>query len=380
MADNKLIKRLPSVMGNNPTEGKAGNTLTQFEIELLATLVKIPSYTGQTHYMARFITEFLSGLPDIQYRVIDGNIYIIKGSLEKDEYYPAVVAHTDTVHALNYNIRPYINGDVLFAVDTSTTKQYGTGGDDKVGIYIGIMALLKFEKIKVVFFRDEERGCIGSNAAHMDFFNDVGFVLQADRRGRYDITDVINSTPVLNDEFKAAFDELIKKHSRSYVTGAMTDVIALVNKGLKVCACNISCGYYDPHTSHETINLLHVQETRDFVYDLLEGVGVSNWPFPDRAAKKEKHTQAWQGRTWISEDYYDTDYPRYSRYTAPPKTTTFINENGIDFLTTPDDYCQACGEYMNAKDKSSFKGFCNKCVEDLNTSPNEKDKKDAKIP
>jgi di/tripeptidase len=272
---------------------------------------------------------------------------------------------------MNYHVQTYINGDILFAIDTDTTKQVGTGGDDKVGIYIGLMALLKFEKIKIAYFRDEERGCIGSGLADMRFFDNVGFVLQADRRGRYDITDKINGTPVLNADFKAAFAALIEKHKRVYVTGAMTDVIALVKNGLPVCTCNISCGYYEPHTNYEVINILHVQETRDFVFDLLEGVGLRQWPFPDREQVKEKETHVWHPNTTYNDSWNNDGYARFrGTYTTKNNNKTVL-EQELDFITTPKDYCQACGEYMDANDMSRFHGFCKKCITDITNKAND---------
>lgn len=48
--------------------------------------------------------------------------------------------------------------------------------------------------------------------------------------------------------------------------GMMTDVLTLKERGLEVSCCNISCGYYEPHTSREytvkpdLLNCLHFVE------------------------------------------------------------------------------------------------------------------------
>lgn len=270
-----------------PGELPVCNTLTAEQVRLMKDLVNVQTKTHDTKAMRSFIRTLLKEIPGVQFWTHEGNIYAIK---ESDvDVYPCVVCHTDTVHSINWNVRCFQAGDVLFAFDTVNYKTAGTGGDDKVGIFMAIECLKKFKALKVVFFRDEESGCNGSERATMNFFKDCSMVLQADRRGRYDITEDIGNMPMLTDEFKKATEHIVKKYGRTYVTGMMTDVLRLAEKGLEVCACNMSCGYYDPHTSQETIHLLHMEECFKFMCDLIEEVGFVKWPFQDRDKKKKKY-------------------------------------------------------------------------------------------
>ena len=67
--------------------------------ELLKEILSIPSYTGNELKLVDFICEFLKK-NKILYEVDEMfNIYCTKGEAE---YYPCVVAHTDTVHNNNY--------------------------------------------------------------------------------------------------------------------------------------------------------------------------------------------------------------------------------------------------------------------------------------
>ena len=103
---------------------------------------------------------------------------------------------------------------------------------------------MKYENIKVAFFVGEEVGCIGSSKANMDFFKDVRFVIQCDRRGSNDLIASICSTEIASKEFiEATGYEAFGYHLEE---GMMTDVLTLKENGLQVSAVNMSCGYYDP--------------------------------------------------------------------------------------------------------------------------------------
>ncbi len=63
--------------------------------ELLKEILSIPSYSGDETKLVNFITSYLN-INDIKYTLDEmKNIYCVKGEAE---YYPCVVAHTDTVH------------------------------------------------------------------------------------------------------------------------------------------------------------------------------------------------------------------------------------------------------------------------------------------
>ena len=63
--------------------------------ELLKEILSIPSYSGKETKLVNFITSYLDA-NNIKYTLDEmKNIYCVKGEAE---YYPCVVAHTDTVH------------------------------------------------------------------------------------------------------------------------------------------------------------------------------------------------------------------------------------------------------------------------------------------
>ena len=142
------------------------------------------------------------------------------------------------------------------------------GADDKNGVWILLKCLSKFQNLKVAFFVGEEVGCIGSSKADMDFFKDVRFVIQCDRRGSSDLIASICSTEIASKEFiEATGHEAFSYHLEE---GMMTDVLTLKENGLQVSAVNMSCGYYDPHSDHEFTVKRDLLNCLSFVEHIIE--------------------------------------------------------------------------------------------------------------
>ena len=50
----------------------------------------------------------------------------------------------------------------------------------------------------------------------------------------------------------------------------MTDIDALKDNGLSVSCINLSCGYYNPHTSNEFTVIQDLQNCRRFIERIIE--------------------------------------------------------------------------------------------------------------
>ena len=90
--------------------------------EKLKDILSTPTYCGQEQYIIAKITKYLIE-SNLDY-VIDehGNIFVTKGTAD---YYPCVVAHTDSVHRIVDMdiIELEDNNDVLYAVEKNTNKK-----------------------------------------------------------------------------------------------------------------------------------------------------------------------------------------------------------------------------------------------------------------
>ncbi len=216
-------------------------------MELLKKLYQISSPSGQERAMQKFIIDYCKKLQDVvAVKDKTGNIYITKG---EDKTYPCIVAHIDEVHPKNNNKEIVIHNNVLLGLDRKAMKQTGIGADDKNGIWVALNLLTTQKVLKCAFFVGEEVGCIGSEKANMDFFANTRFVLQCDRRNAADFINNASNVELCDKDF---YDRChASKFGYKPTNGLQTDVVTLKKKGLKVCAANLSCGYYNPHQEAE---------------------------------------------------------------------------------------------------------------------------------
>ena len=138
------------------------------KLDKFKELLSVPSKTYKEELMVNYLLGELVG-DGIKVTTDDHkNIYITKGTLSENEFYPMFVAHTDTVH----EIIPRINVELIEVVRPNTfgksfgdqpvfaLKGYddnnnptGIGGDDKCGIFICLNLLEKLDKVKIGFFK-----------------------------------------------------------------------------------------------------------------------------------------------------------------------------------------------------------------------------------
>ena len=221
-------------------------------MKLLKELFKIYSPSGNEKKMRKFIKWWVrNNIPEATIKTDQtGNIYVTKG---ESETYPCLAAHIDQVQKIHSkDFEAIETKDIIIGFSRKNKRQEGLGADDKVGVWVNLKCLQKFEHLKAVFFVGEEVGCVGSGKCDMSFFDDCRFVIQCDRRNGDDLITTIGGwTQLCSPEFvKAIQPELFGYKEES---GLITDVGELKERGLKVSAINLSCGYYEPHTDREFV-------------------------------------------------------------------------------------------------------------------------------
>ena len=118
--------------------------------QLLIDTLSVQTSSGKEDKMIAYIKEFVTkNVPSAKVEVKSNNVYVTKGVAD---YYPCVVAHTDTVHDMYDDFGVYERDGVLFAFSNDTETQVGIGGDDKVGVWIGFAMLLEKDAVKCAFF------------------------------------------------------------------------------------------------------------------------------------------------------------------------------------------------------------------------------------
>jgi hypothetical protein len=286
------------------------------DTDLLERVLLVQSCSGSTKRMRRLIKTICAEKGATVWSDKQ-NVYAVKGNAET---YPCVVAHTDTVHRIvpddRYNVS--LSADrKYFAWDSKTNDYLGVGGDDKCGIFIGLAMLDLVPNIKLAFFRDEEIGCKGSFEADMDFFSDVGIVLQADRRGTGDFVTEIG--------------------------------------GLGVSTANLSAGYHNPHSRYEYIDADELELAHDLIHDLVATLGAERWDwFPP--PKPKAKVLWWKGGKPEVEAKPTDDVSEWNRYLAEEdgwdnwkgwQDAHGEEEEGAQFRELDDDppppVCPTCG-------------------------------------
>jgi len=278
--------------------------------KLLYSLLAIESESHDSSEMESFIIRYArrrKWTVDVD-RL--GSIYLTKGSAE---VYPCVVAHLDTVHAITGEpiVPVNIDGKVT-GMHASTMQQTGIGGDDKCGIFAALECMSKMPACKAVLFVDEEVGCLGSSEADIGFFADCAFVLQADRRGSSDFVTSIGGVPLASADWLNDIAPLLAVHGMAPCSGAMTDVEALRDGGVGICAANMSAGYHNPHQDGEYIVLAELDNVVRLMLAICRTHGGQRWTFtppPKKAylsawSQREITVSGWQRRgngTWAKE-------------------------------------------------------------------------------
>lgn len=232
---------------------------------ILARLYKIQSKSGSETKMIQYLEGLLPLLGEgITVVNEKNNLYVTKG---ESETYPCIVAHTDQVQEINKNTDILRMDDLFVGFDFSKKQQVGLGADDKNGIFMVILALIHFPVLKACLFHGEETGCLGSTTCNLEFFNDCRFVLQCDRKGGSDFISKGSGIELASDEFIQ--DCQLDLFGYKVTDGLVTDVVTLKQRGLNIACCNISCGYYNPHTDYESSKISDIEKCWEFTKHIL---------------------------------------------------------------------------------------------------------------
>jgi putative aminopeptidase FrvX len=242
------------------------------KIDLLKNLYRINSKSGQEVEMSNFILNYLSQYEkrtkvelDIEYDKV-GNILVTQGIADT---YPCLLAHQDEVHYRSSDIQIVRKGDFLFGWSDMLRGSVGIGADDKNGIFIALMALEHLTHVKLLFTVEEEIGGRGARLVDQQaWLQNVRFIIQCDRRNGHDFITSISGTTIASKAFIKDAGTILGRYGYRKETGVFTDVLVLKENGLGVSCCNLSCGYYNPHTDRESTKISEVKNTLDAVVEV----------------------------------------------------------------------------------------------------------------
>jgi len=198
-----------------------------------------------------------------------------------------LVAHMDTVH--DKQCVSIINHD------GKLSSLEGIGGDDRCGIFI-IMNIIKTMKCSVLLCEDEEIGGIGAGKFTRSEYAkdvDVNYIIEFDRKGSADA--------VFYSCANKEFEEFVCDNTgfkKAY--GTFSD-ISILAPALKIAAVNLSCGYYNAHTTKEYVMY---DEMMDIVDTARMLISIESKPFEYVAASHK----------WNYYDKYDLSLDSFKQY------------------------------------------------------------------
>jgi di/tripeptidase len=251
------------------------------QLPLLKDILAVPTKTHEEYRLVSFLIEYFDR-KGINYMKDDiGNLMAVKGNAD---YYPCVVAHTDTVHHIDGEIdirtvqRPNTCGEMRTALTgfkPDTVEPMGCGGDDKAGVFICLQLLEEFDKIKVFFPVAEETGCHGSKAVDGGWFNDVGYFIQFDSPTNNTMSKTLLGRDLYDEHspFGSTTMGLIQEHGiTEHQHHPYTDV-ATLGQRFEVQCLNLAAGYYNMHRAEEYVILDDIINAMTLGKRLIDALG-----------------------------------------------------------------------------------------------------------
>ena len=258
--------------------------------QLLKDVLSVPTKTYKEDRMIEFLVDWLTK-NNYSFEV-DGyyNIYVTKQTDENIEYFPCVVAHTDTVHQLDViNVHeeelPNEQGELKLSLKgyNDDGLPTGIGGDDKCGVFACLELLKELPNLKVAFFVSEETGCHGSKNADKGFFNNVGYAIQFDAPGNKMVSEYCMGVQLFErgSEFFDTCDKILTEtfnKDKNYESNPYTDVYML-KKLFDFSCINFAIGYYRYHTRDEYVVVEDVYNGIKTGKELIENLGYKKYEF-----------------------------------------------------------------------------------------------------
>ena len=205
-------------------------------------------------------------------------------------------SHIDTMH----HGRPdQISQEVYvdsFNIAFVNSTEDCLGSDDGSGVWIMLEMIKADVHGTYMFFRGEEKGCIGSRAFAEEYADELKTYTHAiafDRKGKTDVITHQQSSRCCSDKFAKKMSTLLGGSFSPCDSGVYTDTAEFTH--LVPECTNIAVGYIDQHTSKETQDL-------DFLVALKEQIIQHQWE--DIELPVERKPEAKQDRYSIWEDDY----------------------------------------------------------------------------
>lgn len=155
-----------------------------------------------------------------------------------------LIAHMDTV----FKFIPHKDNFLYDKAKHVLWSPYGSGFDDKAGIYSIIEIIEAGFRPSIIFTNEEELGGIGAHSLIKQYpqcpFQDCRALIELDRANEKDM--------VFYNCANEDFADYIEKYDFELAWGSFTD-ISVIAPAWEIAAVNLSVGYLDEHTASERL-------------------------------------------------------------------------------------------------------------------------------
>jgi len=177
-------------------------------------------------------------------------------------------SHIDTVHHSEPDrVKQEVWIDDFSKVAFVDYKEDCLGADDGVGVWLMIQMIEHNVHGTYLFFRGEEKGCIGSRdmvAEYSDYLTEFDCAIAFDRKGFDSVITYQQSSRCCSDEFGTALAKILSTDRDNFKLddgGVYTDTAEFVHL-IPECT-NLSVGYLNQHSSKETQDINFAERLRD---------------------------------------------------------------------------------------------------------------------
>lgn len=317
----------------------------------------VDDYTKIREVILKYLDKFQQGWYTYRQDAV-GNIYVEPQKSQNKNI--VLAAHMDKVHTNGRIDKLFYdqNNGQLFAKNKDK-KQTSLGADDKNGIFciLEMYKRLKHEELpSAVFTVGEEIGCVGSSQIDKTFFEDKEYCIVIDRRNRHDLIYKGGST-LYGIKTPPTFKMFNPQYE--YTEGSTSDA----NQFSAFIDCmNVSCGYYNPHSSTEYTVVHELIETCDAVETFVLNANTVPLSSSDSLEFLQKIRQP--SYSYYNYSYYNkknnkiTDLTAYRNYGYDYYDDEYVDyEDDIDAETakkwglTDCPYCKAKNCYSKKDDQ-----------------------------
>lgn len=271
------------------------------ELLVMLTYARPSGSASETRFINRFIIPL--GMTRDKY----GNLW--KDVPDESGEAPPLLfsCHTDTVHRSSQRQRVEY-GDSMATVSGSNCL----GADDTAGCWLMMNMIRKGVPGRYVFHQDEEVGGLGS--AHVrdkepGLLDGIKFAIAFDRKGYTEVITHQGSVRCASDAFGNSLIDVLRPMQFQLSSGGTFTDTANYKRIVPECV-NLAVGYFDQHTSHESLDCTFLQV-------LLAQLVSADWSklVCARDPKVYEYARGW-------DDWYDwTGYRNYrDRGSSQPKT------------------------------------------------------------